>query len=63
MQIAIQSRGFALTDALREYAERRVRFALARADGRAWHGNTCVPAKLTLAPAVRAIFRSTASTQ
>ena len=34
MQIDIQSRGFALTDALREYAERRLRFALARVGDR-----------------------------
>ena len=34
MQIDIQSQGFALTDALREYAERRLRFALARVGDR-----------------------------
>lgn len=31
MQIDIQTHGFALTDALRDYAGRRLRFALARA--------------------------------
>ncbi|OGA61660.1 MAG: 30S ribosomal protein S30 [Betaproteobacteria bacterium RIFCSPLOWO2_12_FULL_65_14] len=31
MQIDIQTHGFALSDALRDYTERRLRFALARA--------------------------------
>ena len=34
MRIDIQSCGFVLTDALREYAERRLRFALTHADQR-----------------------------
>ena len=34
MRIDIQSRGFALTHALREYAERRLRFALVHAGDR-----------------------------
>lgn len=34
MQIDIQARGFVLTDALRDYAERRLRFALPPADER-----------------------------
>ena len=34
MQIDIQSQGFALTHALRDYAERRLKFAVARAGDR-----------------------------
>ena len=34
MQIDIQTHGFSLTGALREYTERRLRFALARATNR-----------------------------
>ena len=40
MQIDIQSRGFALTHALREYTRRRLRFALTRAADRVRRINT-----------------------
>ena len=42
MRIEIQSQGFALTDALREYAERRLKFALARAGDRIRRVTACL---------------------